>query len=87
MSSAPPARWFASAAGCTESPHDASITDTLTEIHRPADRTPVVGPSDLWTLDDVLVTPHAAALSARENEQQLQSGGLGTAPAMVASSN
>jgi phosphoglycerate dehydrogenase-like enzyme len=48
---------------------------------------PVVRPSDRWALDDVLVTPHAAALSARENEQQLQSGGLGTAAAMVAASN
>jgi hypothetical protein len=30
-SSAPPARWFALAAGYTESPHDPSITDTLNE--------------------------------------------------------
>src|SRR6266511_278161 len=36
-SSAPPARWSASAAGSTESPHDTSITDTLNEVCAAAD--------------------------------------------------
>src|SRR6266545_4478657 len=74
-SSAPPARSSASAAGCTESPHDKSITDTLNQIrHQLADDrgVPIVAVSGSPGVGKTALAIHAAhGLTERFPDGQL----------------